>query len=548
MELSPSEAIVDIEDVFITHAKQLQVIAVGHRSQVRVSFLANYQVFIETMVNLADPFSLWKRDSAFDHSLSLSSTLRKVIENIFLEYDKGLKDDVMSFENADQACQMHPSKVSSEQAMQQGLIEFERERKSFDNRHDVGMSSEDSSYENPKPPLKVIHFETSDSEESMSILNFGKENDDDYYYHHEDIGYSRDDQSSLPLWTSRTWMDGDIDCDKTPARGHDVKATSFDAKCMRCEAYDTHCKSAAENYRRVLSSYTNTVAELMTSFKKVLERYPELRSGSSDDHLHYMVQAALGRNNLVQEMVRLAAKQQVREAVQRKTDTKGAKCDHAIVSIHEALSTCNTDSETLRIILHHYINLYVQYIERWIDMRSTVSGDITVMEFITLTCDRPGLTHGEPWSEAKAYVARMLHKVGCVTPRLVGKACADALKIINTHLSSAPTDFDKRKRVVNTAIEDIRNRLDSTSQKWTWDAYMTDLYFDIRSDLTVLEALVGVGEMSVKTLLYERSMLVSQVRKLMMNEGCLQLQVGQTQSQLRDSITQCRLAELKTLH
>ena len=76
---------------------------------------------------------------------------------------------------------------------------------------------------------------------------------------------------------------------------------------------------------------------------------------------------------------------------------------------------------------------------------------------------------------------------------------------------------------------------------------MTDLYFEIRSDLTVLEALVGVGEMSVKTLLYERSMLVSQVRKLTMNEGCLQLQVDQTQSQLRDSMTQCRLSELKPL-
>lgn len=492
------------------------------------------------MANLTDPLSLWKRDSAFDHSLSLSSTLRKVIENIFLEYDKGLNDDVMAFDNEDRACHVQSFKGSISESMRESSVEWER--KSSHNLHDISMSSEDSSDETPKPPLKVIHFETSDSEESMSILHLDDYDDDDndYYYQHEDIRHSRDDQSSLPLRISQTWMDGDIDGDKTPVQGHH-------GKCMRCEAYDRHCKSAAENYRRVLSSYTSTVSELMTGFNKVLERYPELRIDSSDDHLHYMVQAALGRNNLVQEMVRLAAKKQVREAVQKQTDTKDAKCDHTIVSIHDALNTCNTDSETLRIILHHYINLYVRYMEMWIDMRSKVSGDITVMEFITLTCDRPGLSHGEPWSEAKAYVARMLHKVGYVTPRVVGKACADALKIININLSSAPTDFDKRKGVINAAIEDIRNQLDCTLQKCTWDAHMTDLYFEIRSDLTVLEALVGVGEMSVKTLLYERSMLVSQVRKLTMNEGCLQLQVDQTQSQLRDSMTQCRLSELKPL-
>lgn len=88
--------------------------------------------------------------------------------------------------------------------------------------------------------------------------------------------------------------------------------------------------------------------------------------------------------------------------------------------------------------------------------------------------------------------------------------------------------------LVQAAMENIRSHLDSNSQNWSWDSRMNDLYFDMRSDLTVLEALVGVGEISVKTLLYERSMLVLQVRKMTRNEGSLELQVAQTRSKLRD--------------
>jgi hypothetical protein len=141
----------------------------------------------------------------------------------------------------------------------------------------------------------------------------------------------------------------------------------------------------------------------------------------------------------------------------------------------------------------------------------------------------------------------MLHKVGSITPRGVGEACARALKNIDYNLSTAPRDFEKRKGLVDAAIRDIRSRLDSSSATWSWDSCMTDLHFDIRCDLTVLEDLVGAGEISVKTLLYERSMLVSQVRKMIRNQGSLELQVGQVQSELRDSISRCRYAEMKAL-
>lgn len=144
-------------------------------------------------------------------------------------------------------------------------------------------------------------------------------------------------------------------------------------------------------------------------------------------------------------------------------------------------------------------------------------------------------------------MARILDKVESINPRAVGEACSRSLKNIDINLSSAPTDFDKRKGVVGAAIEDIRSRLDNCSRKWSWDSYMNDLYFDIRSDLTVLEVLVGVGEISVKTLLHDRSMLVSHVRKLTRSEGSLELQVAQTRSKLRESVARCRYAEMNAL-
>ncbi|KAJ8009929.1 hypothetical protein DPEC_G00069260 [Dallia pectoralis] len=222
-----------------------------------------------------------------------------------------------------------------------------------------------------------------------------------------------------------------------------------------------------------------------------------------------MVQAALGRNNLVQAMVRLAAKRQVRKVVNAEPDEDWVQGDRDSVSVCEALNTRYSDSEALRMILERYTNLYVQYIEVWRELCSKVSRDITVMEFVNLTKDRPGN--------------------------------------IDFWLSSAPTDFAKRKGVLDAAIEDIRSRLDSCLQNWSRDACLNDLHFAVRTDLTVLVALVGVGEISVKTLLYERSMLISQVRNMTRTEGSLELQVAQTRAKLRESVARSRYAEMNAL-
>lgn len=498
--------------------------------------------------------SLWKRADTFDHSLPLRATLARVVKDIFSKYDNVVRAEAMSSVrpgSAQSTSSLDSVKGDTVESMEEGSVKYEYESENnHDAFNDISMTSEYSFDDVPRNQLRVIRFGNSDSEESMSIpwSDQGKDDCDYYYYHHnDDEDAPGSEQTHGPSWRVTKWTSGELDREKTPRGGQGGRSTGSKRRCMRCEAYDAHCKAAAENYRRILASYTKTVSELMIGFKKVLERYPELRVSSSDDHLHYMVQAALGRNNLVQEMVRLAAKRQALDAVKPGPEREDGKCNRDIVAVHEALNTCYSDSETLRMILQRYTNLYVRYIEVWREMCSKVSRDITVMEFINLTQDRPGVSHGEPWSEAKAYLARMLHKVASITPRVVGEACARALKNIDYNLSSAPSDFEKRKGLVDAAIQDIRSRLDSGSGTWSWDSCMNDLHFDIRSDLTVLEALVGAGEISVKTLLYERSMLVSQVRKMTRNQGSLELQVAHVQTELRDSVSRCRYAEMNAL-
>lgn len=62
-----------------------------------------------------------------------------------------------------------------------------------------------------------------------------------------------------------------IHYDGTGDRAQNAQLTSPSARCVRCEAYDAHCKSAAENYRRVLGKYTKTVSELLVGFRQVLD-------------------------------------------------------------------------------------------------------------------------------------------------------------------------------------------------------------------------------------------------------------------------------------
>ncbi|KAK2813473.1 hypothetical protein Q5P01_000842 [Channa striata] len=286
-------------------------------------------------------------------------------------------------------------------------------------------------------------------------------------------------------------------------------------RCLRCEAYDATA-SRAENYRRTLNSYTKTVSELMIGFKTVLERYPELRVETSDERLHYMVQAALGRNTLVREMVRLAARRgHVRAASDRGEEEEDVDAGSrgrgrsAIASVCEALNSCYTDGEALRLILERYVDLYVRYVEVWREMCTKITRDISAMEFAERTRDRPGVSHGEPWSEARAYA---------------------------------------RKRLLSGSIEDVRDRLDAASSRlWSWDSGMNDLYFDLRSDLAILETLIGVGEISVKSLLYDRSVLVSQLRKIILNENTLELRLSHARSKLAESDVFRRRAEAKSV-
>ncbi|KAF0021695.1 hypothetical protein F2P81_026053 [Scophthalmus maximus] len=140
-------------------------------------------------------------------------------------------------------------------------------------------------------------------------------------------------------------------------------------RCLRCEAHDAHCKSVAENYRRTLNTYTKTVSELMLGFKTVLERYPELRFDTGDERLHCMVQAALGRNALVREMVRLAARRGHAWGLPGLNDSEEYGEERprrpVVASVCEALNSCYKDGEALRLILERYTDLYVRYMEVW---------------------------------------------------------------------------------------------------------------------------------------------------------------------------------------
>lgn len=451
-----------------------------------------------------NPVSLWKgtREELSVHPLSLGHALTNAVQAVFSKYDNQMNEHCETMSFCDQGSGVP------------------------DHTENASMSSASSDVaRNTRAHARLVHFENSDSEESMSVgadhLDSGPESGED-----ED-GHTR-------YWKVKWTPERDTG---PPEKSHGNRRTkSSQQRCLRCEAYDAHCKSAAENYKRTLTNYTKTVSELMIGFKKVLERYPELRVDSSDEHLHYMVQSALGRNNLVQEMVRLSAKRQARDTITPGSQELACETDRSVITMQEALNTCYSDGEALRMCLKRYTDLYVRYIQVWREMCSKVSGDLTVMEFVTMTNDRPGVSHGEPWSEAKGYLARITDKVGSITPRTVSEACARALESIRMHLSYAPTDFTKRKMFIQACVEEVRDHLDSNAREWSWDSHMNDVYLDVRCDLTILDTLVGLGEISVKTLLQERSMLTSQLRKFIRNQGALELQVQQLGSRLTKSL------------
>lgn len=377
------------------------------------------------------------------------------------------------------------------------------------------------------PGLDVPHvsLRRCESEETMSEqLSQGSEvePDDEREY----------DACWVPLRRERFWYDSFRSTGR-PGPGDSPRGPT---RCLKCEAYDAHCKSAAESYRRTLSGYTRTVSELMLGFKTVLERYPELRVDTGDERLHFMVQAALGRNNLVREMVRLSARRaHDRTLLGRGEDSPPERS--AVATVCEALNSCYTDGEALRMILERYTDLYVRYMEVWRGMCSKISRDLTPLEFVELTRDRPGVSHGEPWSEARGYVGRMLVKAASLVPRSVADDCVRTLKKLDLELSRAKPRYSEiPDRALVGHVGSVRDFLDEAgSGVWSWDSRMNDAYFDIRSDLAVLESLIGIGDISVKSLLYERSLLVSQLRKLVRNEGSLELRLSKALGELAEA-------------
>lgn len=115
-------------------------------------------------------------------------------------------------------------------------------------------------------------------------------------------------------------------------------------------------------------------------------------------------------------------------------------------------------------------------------------------------------------------------------PDDVSYKCAASLKALKRRLSRCDC-CDSFLGESATEIEDVRSALDARAPRWGWETRMTELYMNVRSDLAVLETLVGVGQLSVTTLLHNRSMLVSRLRKLIRDLGSAELAVRKTKSQ-----------------
>lgn len=235
------------------------------------------------MTDLNSGSSLWKQSGPFDHSVSLGVALTNAINAIFSKYDTAKEHEAMSVSDR--------GSVSSEEEEDMSVVSEgsatsrTRNQGHQDHEYDtVSMCSEESRIPWSKnQPSRWVRLVDSDSEETMSIANSDSEEDD----YGNDRSYHRG-KYDLSSWRQMKWST-DAERDRNDSRG---RARKPKQRCLRCEAYDAHCKSAADNYRRTLTSYTKTVSELMLGFKRVLERYPELKSDPSDDRVHYMVQAA----------------------------------------------------------------------------------------------------------------------------------------------------------------------------------------------------------------------------------------------------------------
>ncbi|MEQ2190072.1 hypothetical protein GOODEAATRI_031891, partial [Goodea atripinnis] len=94
-------------------------------------------------------------------------------------------------------------------------------------------------------------------------------------------------------------------------------------------------------------------------------------------------------------------------------------------------------------ILQHYVDLYIHYMKVWRDMCSKVTSKITLVEFTNFMLERSGVTGGEPWSEARAYVSRLSEKVSCLISRAVGQSCEHLLTNIDLCVTIAKVSQSK---------------------------------------------------------------------------------------------------------
>lgn len=449
----------------------------------RVVFPVVRQVIATVMTEPGVSASLWKRHADFDYSGSLRPLLSNAIDAVFHKYKLAVEETAMSITDGQSLEREESMAVSN-----QGSVHDVDDDYDYDDDDDDDMSSAESHGQPNVSGRPFLNFDDSDSDATMSISP-------SELHHQPDKSVDRDVEI---VWQPAKWPPSDLHNTSSYRR---ERKSNDEVPCQRCKGYDAHCKSSAEKYKRTLDNYTKTVSELMAGFKKVLERYPELKVDCSDERLYYMVQAALGRNNLVREMVRLSATRAACAPTSHGESTTGD-----IAAVHDALNICYNDADALRLILDRYADLYVRYIQVWREMCAKVSKDITVMELLNYTEGRPGVEHGEPWCEARAYIRRIIDRSKHLAPRSVADYCAEKLNALNLKLARVPRDQGVHKEDLEVLLEHMRQRLDLDAKRCASDSHM----------------LVGVGSLSAKTLLHERHLLVCQIRKLVKTQGCVQ--------------------------
>lgn len=496
------QAHIYVKDVFITHAYQ-------QPTPHALCFTRSVTMDKEDVRNL------WSGNRHDKSTVAYETAIRDAIQYVFDQ--KYNNSYTYTDSNTD-------SDMDIDKASTVVLSDDDDDKMSNDVHMQGSGSSDDDDDNNDTMLLMKIQY-SDDEEKSMSV------NGEDPTKNTIGLTNTTRIPPRLPSRECIRWIKPDV---MSRACGEST-APSVPIQCLQCTAYQAHTKAAAETYRKTLNSYTKTVSELILGVKTLIERYPELRVDSSDERVYYMIQAALGRNNLVQEMVRLAA---VAHIPHNNVDVV------QIANIHEALNVCHSDKDALRMILSRYADLYVNYIRVWRDMCSRVVGDLTTLDFIELTGLRPGVSDGEPWSEAIAYICRIEEKLRGLSPDDMSHECSQRLCKLKRRLShctilKSDVSFSKKPITVHEPareIEEVRDILDTHSSRWCWDVHMTELYMDIRSDLTILATLIDVGRMAITTLLHDRSVLVSRLRSVTRDLSSAELALREIKSQRNSSV------------